>query len=133
MAEDMKTYLEEIKFEKYLKKLEKKLSGKKVVIYGSGSLFCFIKENYNLDKLNIIAISDMKFTEEDESREFLGYKTVPKSKIKDFNPDAVIVATLHYVNIIDDFETEIFNGTKTKVLPLAKMKFWDLIKEIWNS
>ncbi len=131
MSEEFKTHLDRINFEKYLSKLNKKLKNKTVVIYGAGAFFKYIKENYDLSNLNIVGISDMKFTNEEENTTFLGYKVILKEKLKEQNPDVVLVATLKYVSIIEDFEINYFDKTKTKVYPLAKIPLWDLIKEIW--
>ena len=133
MNEDFKTYLEKIKFEKYLNKLNKKLKNKTSVIYGTGSFFKYINDNYDLSKLNVIGISDMKFNDDDEGKSFLEYKMIPKNKIKEYKPDYVIVATLKYIGIIEDFEINHFDKTKIKVLPLARIPLLDLIKEIWNN
>ncbi len=132
MSEDFKTHLNNIQFEKYLNKLKNKLKNKTSIIYGTGSFFKYINENYNLSDLNIIGISDMKFDENDEGKDFLGYKMIPKNKIKEYNPDYVFVATLKYIGIIEDFELNILNKTKIKVLPLARLPFIELIREIWN-
>ena len=91
-----------------------------------------LKENYDFSGLNIIGISDMKFDEKDEGKDFLGYKMIPKNKIVSYNPDYILVATLKYISIVEDFEVNILNKTKIKVLPLARMPFLKLIKEIWN-
>lgn len=133
MGGDLKEHLEHIKFEKYLSKLNQKLKNKTVIIYGSGSLFQYIKEHYDLSKLNIIGISDMKFSQEQEGQDFSGYKIIPKNKMKDYNPDVVLVATLQYLGIIEDFEINVFDKTKTKVYPLARIPLWDLIREIWSK
>ena len=131
MQEDFKTHLKNINFEKSLKKLKKKLKNKTSIVYGAGSFFKYINEKYDLSMLNIVGISDMKFDEKDENQEFLGYKKIPKNKIIDYKPDYVLVATLKYIGIVEDFEINILDKTKIKVLPLAKLPFIDLIKEIW--
>lgn len=133
MPEDFKTHLENIGFEKYLNKLKKKLKNKTSIIYGTGSFFKYINENYNLSGLNIIGISDMKFDENDEGNDFLGYKKIPKNKIIEYNPNYVLVATLKYISIIEDFEINILNKTKIKTLPLARLPFIELVKEIWDK
>ena len=133
MSEDFKTYLENIKFKKNLDKLKKKLKNKTSIIYGTGSFFKYINENYDLSKLNIIGISDMKFDDNDEGKDFLGYKMVPKNKIVSYKPDYVIIATLKYISIVEDFELNILNKTKIKVLPLAKIPLLQLIKDIWMN
>lgn len=133
MSGDLKEYLEHIKFEKYLDKLNKKLKNKTVIIYGSGSLFQYIQKNYDLSKLNIIGVSDMKFNSKQEGEDFLGYKIIPKDKMTSYKPDVVLVATLKYLGITEDFEINVFNKTKTKIYPLARIPLADLIKEIWSN
>ena len=133
MSGDLKEYLEHIKFEKYLDKLNKKLKNKTVIIYGSGSLFQYIKKNYDLSKLNIIGVSDMKFNSKQEGEDFLGYKIIPKDKMTSYKPDVVLVATLKYLGITEDFEINVFNKTKTEIYPLARIPLADLIKEIWSN
>lgn len=133
MSGDLKEYLEHIKFEKYLDKLNKKLKNKTVIIYGSGSLFQYIKKNYDLSKLNIIGVSDIKFNSKQEGEDFLGYKIIPKDKMTSYKPDVVLVATLKYLGITEDFEINVFNKTKTKIYPLARIPLADLIKEIWSN
>ncbi len=133
MSEDFRTHLENIGFEKYLNKLKKKLKNKTSIIYGAGSFFKYINENYDLSDLNIIGISDMKFDENNEGNDFLGYKMIPKDKIVNYKPDYVLVTTLKYISIVEDFEINILNKTKIKVLPLAKLPILQLIKDIWMN
>jgi len=75
-----------------LPKLLKRLKNKKVVFYGAGVYLELIKKYFDLSSLNVIAISDKKFENMEES-EFLGYKTCSPDKIKDLNPDYVIITT----------------------------------------
>jgi hypothetical protein len=126
-------YLEQYDFGKNLKKLEKKLKGKKVVIYGgAGIIFQTISTFYDLGGFDVIGISDRKFAMDDAPAESLGYKTVAPDKIKDLNPDYVLVATKFFINIIEDLEYNLLKGTKIKVKPMIKKPFWTLWKEIWG-
>ena len=75
----------------------------------------------------------MKFNDDDEGKSFFFFFMIPKNKIKEYKPDYVIVATLKYIGIIEDFEINHFDKTKIKVLPLARIPLLDLIKEIWNN
>lgn len=131
MADDFKEHLEHIKFEKYLKKIKSKCKNKKIIIYGAGSFFCHICDNYDLSDFNIIGISDMKFCDEMQGKDFLGYKIVPKDKIEEQAPDCILVATMQYMSIIEDFEINILHDKKIKVYPLARVGLWDFIKNIW--
>lgn len=129
---EMFEHLKQVKFEKQLKKLEKKLKNKKVIIYGTGSFFQTILNNYDLSNLNIIGISDMKYLPEEEGNTDLGYTIIPLEKIKDYEPDYVLIATLKYFEIMYNFDTKTFKGTKIKTAPLAAKSFWTLVKEIWS-
>lgn len=131
MSEDLARYLQEINFDKYFNELTQKLKNKKVVIYGTGSLFKFVQKNYDLSKLNIIAICDTKFTRKQDGTEFLGYKTVTRTQITDLHPDYVLVATLHYLTPVEDFSKNFFRGTNTKIRPLARRPLFRSLKEIW--
>ena len=131
MSDEMKEYLSKIKFDKYFEKLKQKVKNKTTIIYGIGILFQYVRENYDLSSINIIGVSDKKYSPEEEGREYLGYKIIPKNKMINYNPDIIIVSAKRYVNIISGLEQGDFYNTKTKIYPLARIPFWDLIKEIW--
>lgn len=132
MSEDFETYLKNIKFEKYLKNLKKKIGNRPIIFYGSGSFFQYIKENYDLTSFNVIGISDMKFSIDDEGKDCLGYKIIPKDKIVEYSPDFVIICTIKYISILENFVINILNDTKIKAYPLARIPLFNLIKEIWE-
>ena len=131
MSEDMEHYLREINFDKQYNKIIQKYKNKKIIIYGAGQLFQTICEKYDLTKLNIIGISDGKYTSADEEQEFLNYKKIPLDKIADYKPDYVLVSTLRYLSIIENFEDNVFKNSKIKIRPLATKGFWQVLKEIW--
>lgn len=126
-------YLDGLNFEKTLAQLSKKLKNKKVMLYGSGVFFETIKKYYDVSKLNIIGIADKKYETDKETKEILGYKTYAPNEIIDAKPDYVVVSTLKFVNIIDYLACDLLKDTKIKVVPLVKLPFIKLIKEIWNS
>lgn len=132
MVDYFESYLRKIDFNIKLKKLGEKLNGKKIIIYGTGTFFQFIHHNYNLKKLNIIGISDMKYSTDQEGHIDLDYPIIPKQMIVKYNPDYILVATENYINIIEDFELKYLKDTKIKILPLAKKNLIDMIKRIWN-
>ena len=124
-------YLVKMNFEKHLKRLKNKLKDKKIVIYGTGLLFQVIHKYFDLSSLNIIAVSDSKYSFQPKS-ECFDYKTVKRAEIRDLKPDYVLVATKFYVNLIDDLEQNLFKGTNIKVRPLIRKPFKTLFKEIWG-
>lgn len=129
---DFLRYLEKIKFEKYLIKLSQKLKDKKIIIYGTGLFFQIINEYYDLNKLNIIAVSDKKFQNHEENEYFLGYLVCSPKEIIDQNPDCILVATRYFIEIIDDLERDLEQHQQIKIIPLIKKPFWELFKEIWK-
>ncbi len=116
----MKNYLEKIGFSKQYAKLQKELENKKVIIYGTGTLFQTIQKMYDLSKLNIVALSDKRYIS--TNAEFLGYKTIPPTKIINYNPDCILVATLEYEEIISDLTSMFSSSKKPKIIPLAKKR-----------
>lgn len=119
-SDDFKEYLKEIQFKKYLKILNKKLKNKKIIIYGTGSFYQYIAENYDLSNINIIGVSDLKFSIDQEGQLLNGYKIIPKAKIRDYNPDHILIAAKNYDNILENFKSYIFKKSKIKITPLAK-------------
>ena len=132
MAIELEEYLEYVKFEKQLKKLNKKLKNKKIIIYGAGLLFKTVKEKYDLSQLNIVGVSDMKITKEDAGKDMFGYSAIPFDEILDTQVDYVLIATQKFLNILENFEKNVLRNTKIKVLPLVDKPFMDLVKEIWG-
>lgn len=112
-------YLYEINFEKNLQKLIKDLKKKKVIIYGTGLLFDTIINNFSLSDLNIIGISDLKYSSTGIDTD-KGYKIIPLESIKKAAPDYILVATEYYDSIINNFKNNLFKDTGIKILPLAK-------------
>lgn len=125
MDVELNKFLKGVNFEKQLKNLTGKLKNKKVIIYGCGQLFQLINQNYNLSKLNIIGISDLRFSEADEENDFLGYKIIPKSEIPGYKPDYILIAALNYIDIIKNFDYNI------KLKPLVKRGLIYDLKKIW--
>ncbi len=125
-------YLKKVNFSKQLEKLNKKLKNKSIVIYGTGIFFEVLKNNYDLSPLNIIAVSDRKFTNHEQDEKFLGYKVCAPEEIASLNPDCVLVATINIVKIMESLENTVLKGTKIKLMPLVRKPFKDIWNEIWD-
>ena len=128
----MKEHLEILKiykFEKQLNRLIKKMRHKSVLIYGAGLFFKSVKENYDIEKLNIIGICDKRYQLNEEGNIDMGYPIVPYEKILDYKPDYILIATMKTYNIYQSFKTKKIKDAKIKVLPLVEKPFFDLLKE----
>ncbi len=121
------------KTEKALKKLSKKLKKKKVVIYATGQYFQELNKQFPLKEMfNIIGVSDGKYTDEDEGKEFLDFNMIPKSKINNYNPDFVLISAISFWEILEDFNYEAPKGSKVQYLPLVVPTTWELIKQLFS-
>ena len=124
-------YLYKQEFDKTLPKILKKLKNKKIIFYGAGVYLELIKKYFDISSLNVIAISDKKFNNTEET-EYLGYKTCSPDKIRELNPDYVIMTTKFYINLFEYLNDDLLKGTKIKIKPLVRKPFWTLVKEIWK-
>lgn len=79
-------------FKEYFAGLLKEMEGKRVLIYGAGQAFDELDRMFDLKQLNLVGISDIKFTEEGEYQRL---KSIPPSSIKEDDFD-VILMTLIY-------------------------------------
>ncbi len=128
---DILKYFEEVKAQKQIDRLARKFKDKKILLYGAGEYFKILYDNYDLSKLNIIGISDLKYTEDDENNNFAGYKIICKENIIKYKPDCVLIAVQNYDSLIQTMNEQ-YKKEKIKIVPLAKKPTMDLIKAIWN-
>ena len=112
--EDYKSILENADFAKQLKKMEKKYSNKKIVLYGAGEFFRAIQDYYDLSKLNVIAISDKTFIDyENVIYDIeLGYNKVSPLHINELKPDIVLISVLKDYFVEKYFCEELFINKK---------------------
>ena len=129
--ETLEEHLKSCNFDKYLKKLVKKLKGKTVIVYGTGSLFQLVQKKYDLSQLNIIGVSDYKYVLNDEGRIDLGYKIIPKDKLKDYPCDVILLGLLEYMSVLYDFAEKEYKDSKTEILPLVRKPLLKALRDIW--
>lgn len=125
---DYSKYLQENNFDKYFVFLKKKLKNKRVLIYGAGQIFNYIKEKYDFSGINIVGICDRQFTPSQEGQEISGYKIVNFNNINKQDFDVVLVSVLKYYNLGYSLRSVI--NKKCLFLPLVKFSFINRLKEI---
>ncbi len=128
---DEKRLLRRNRFDKRFNMLKEKVKNKKVVIYGANSILDEIQRCYNLEDLNVVAISDSKFVDSDISL-YKGFKSISPIEIKTLNPDFVFVCNAHSMDEIEYLRYQLLVDTDIKVLPLVKRSLISTIKEIWK-
>ena len=127
---DLEKYLQEINAQKQIDKIAKKYKGKKILIYGAGTFFDLICEKCDISKLNIVAISDMKFAN-DVSLNKSSFRAIRPDDIRDFDCDVIVVALLNDLSVARSIEKNILSGSKNKkvpIVPLVSPTFKYLIK-----
>ena len=102
--------LKEEHFGKQLLNLARKYKDKKIVLYGTGIFFNVICQNYDLTKLNIIAVSDKKYLniETPKFNSELGYNTISPLFINSLKPDIVLLSVADDFFIENYFHCELF-------------------------
>ena len=128
---DFKDYLEELNAQEKINKLAKLYKNKKFAIYGAGQYCTVIFENYDMSKLNIVAISDRKFNDISK-RNFFGLNCISPFELPKVDFDVLLVANLDYYNFSRMIDREILYGTKkanVEMRPLIKIDFLDLLKK----
>lgn len=130
-----KYYQELQTFPQRLKKLSQKYKDKKIVLYGCGEFFVYIKNNYDLSVLNIIAISDKKYTGNQTPvyDQNIGYNVITPEFIYTLKPDIVLISAQQDMYIEKYFCEELFAQThkKFKYSTLTKLPLSEKIKRCW--
>ena len=124
-------------FEEYLKtynaqekinKLAKRYKNKKIAIYGAGQFSRKIFENYDLSKLNIIAVADLKFKDESK-RNFFGMNCIPPEDLGKIDCDVILIANFDCTFFITQLDDHILYRTKNEnieIRPMINLSFKDL-------
>jgi hypothetical protein len=103
--EHLLEYLEDKKLQKQINKLAKKYINKKILVYGAGVFFDVIQENFDLSKLNIVAVSDKKFQQQTE---YKGFKAIPPFEIKNLAFDVMFIAILEPEKIENNLKANFY-------------------------
>lgn len=96
-------------FSRHIQDIKTEIGNKKVLIYGAGSAYEELDKKFNLKELNVIGISDIKFTEESKFNELPAF---PPSKIKNIEYDVILMTLFRPEKGINSLKSEgIINKT----------------------
>ncbi len=132
---DLLKYLKLNNAQKQIDRLANKLKNKKVVLYGIGKYYQTIIENYDLSKLNIIAVCDKKF-ENISNYPSLTYKAITPYELKTYDYDCIVVSLINDIEVIKKIDKEILEGTKNekkRVFPLINPRWGYILKLFFNK
>lgn len=120
-------------FQKRIDSLAQKYKNRKIVVYGAGSFFRAIFSNYDLKKLNIIGIADMKFHKSPVEEEY-GLKTYSSFDFPEAKPDVVFIAMYYTVVAEEFFEWNLFPVYgKFKYEPFLRENIFDIVKDVLSQ
>ncbi len=128
---DFLEYLKKYDAQKKINKLAKKYKNKRVIIYGAGQFAKIVFENFDMSKLNIIAVADKKFEQEGE-HEFFNLNCVKPNDLRDMDYDVILIANFDYKMFSYILDENILYGTKNvavEIRPLINLEFMDLFKK----
>ena len=128
-------YLEANNAQKQIDKLAKKLKNKRVIIYGAGEYFETILNNYDLSKLNIVAISDLKFVSDINSNT-TPYKPIVPDDLKTFDADVIVMALVNDLNVLSIIDNKILKNSKNEnmeIRPIITPTISYIIKLFFNK
>lgn len=104
-----KNLLEKENFQEKIDNLANKYSScNNIVIYGAGLLSTVIFDNYDLSKLNITCITDLKFFVYDDIKEFKGYKAISPFDINFNDYDLILVTVVDFIKTKDFIKKGLF-------------------------
>lgn len=134
MQTDFKEYLEKKKAQKIIDKAAKKYKNKSVVLYGAGFFASDIVRNYDLSKLNILGVADMKFQDDNEG-DFYGFKKIGSYDLLEMDFDAVLITTYDDEAVKEFLIEDLFQGEnkKIKIDTLVKMNLIEYIKHVFSE
>ena len=125
---DFKEYLKKYNAQKKINKLVQLYKNKKIAIYGAGQFARTIFENYDLSKLNIVGIADLKF-EDPQNRDFFGLNCIEPKMLGTIDCDIILIANYDYdrfLTILDDHILYLTKNDSVTVRPLIKLNFRDI-------
>lgn len=130
---NFKDYFEAEKAQKQIDKLAKKYENKRIVIYGAGQYCRCLFENYDMSKLNIVAVADKKF-ERDNTCDFYGINCITPEALKEFDCDIILLGVYDTFYFLDFLENELLVDSKNKdvkIKPVIKQSFFGFLKSLF--
>ncbi|MDD3014489.1 MAG: radical SAM protein [Candidatus Gastranaerophilales bacterium] len=115
---DLKTLLKKKNIQRRINSLAEKYRNKRIIIYGCGKFFYELQNNYDLSKLNIIAVADINFMS--ITNNFKDYKAIKPVEINNLNPDVILIAIYPSFNVEKYIQDSILpKNSKIQIEPVV--------------
>ena len=126
---DFKEYFEEFAAQAKIDKVAKRYKNRKIALYGAGQFATILFENYDLSKLNIVAVADIKFENPETERNFFGLNCITPDEIRDFDCNLILISNFNYNFFLRYLDNELLYRSKNagvEIRPLILLGFRDL-------
>lgn len=128
-------YFKEVNAQRQINKLARKFKNKKIAIYGAGEYFKVLYDNFDLSKLNVVAIADKKF-ETNKDSNYTSWQALAPDELKEYDFDIILVALYDDSSLMDYLEYELLINTENegkKVLSIIEPTFLYIIKVLLSK
>ena len=99
--------------------LAERYKDKKAIIFGAGEFSRCLFKNYDLSRLNIIAIADRRL-EQERTHDFYGIKCIKPQDIKTTEADLVLISALDFVKFYDILTNTILKDYDIEIAPIIQ-------------
>ncbi len=118
----------EFNIQEKINKLSKQYKDKNIVIYKAGELFDYIFKNFDVSKLNILAVADEKFINEN-IKDCYNLKTLNPNELKYIDYDVILIADFDYRASLKFLDERILYGSKNagvEIRPFISLSFKEI-------
>lgn len=125
---DFQEYLRKCDAQSKINKLAKRYKNKKIAVYGAGKFAQAIFSDYDLSKLNIVAVADIAF-EDESKRQFFGYNCIMPKELGKIEYDVILIANFDYeyfLKLLDDQLLRFTKNENAEVRPFIRPDFKDI-------
>lgn len=102
--DNIEKYLIDSNFQERIDELAKKYENNKIIVYAAGIAFDVIREKFDLSKLNIIGIADIRFNTDEKPEGYEEYKTYNSYTFLKEKPDIVLIGNFNGKNVENFFK-----------------------------
>lgn len=134
MKTNFKEYLHKKQAQKVIDKVAKQYEGKSIILYGAGLFAGDLLRNYDVSKLNIIGVADLRFQNNYEG-DYYGYKKFGPADLLETDFDLLLITTYDDKPIKDYLKRDLFQGedVKFEFKTLIRLNLLEYIKGVFQG
>lgn len=134
MKTNFKEYLAKKKAQKAIDKIAKQYEGKSIILYGAGLFAGDLLRNYDISKLNVIGVADLKFQGNYEG-DYYGYKKFGPEDLLETEFDLLLITVYDEKPIKDYLKRDLFQGEdlRFELKSLISLNIFEYIKGVFQG